>query len=541
MTKLLLPILIVTLAPAVIIPLGLSKGFQFRRLINYSRLVGAAGRIRCLILVSCRRLLELAARSKNRAALAWSSLLRWANRLKAIRLSWLGKFEESSSRFRFPRSVSRSTFLGLMGNLNHLSRTTWSKLQDLIYHTELTGPINRERIVDLVDRIKFSLLRVVGPSQSTAGSEQPDLNVLNCRVQLDKQQKDDSIVDVFTVEICGSIRAPSDMHYTTLRASIEDVTDGPHKAMPVQARAGHWQMQDSPAFCYSTDLGKLPDRVTTLSDWTIVAQLNVDWLMFPRRGTRVLKLTVSVLSQETGKALGTAHHTFSYENPTLGYIDVPANIQRTRTLAVALALAVSAADNRLYGCEVQLIKSWAKSNIGPSRSLPGSAHLPESSKSAQASDKASRKLDRAFEQAVRFFRDGNQLDTHKICREIVEIAPLADRYDMLDLCLNVAKANGSVVAEELAVLKRLASWLEVDADRFRAMVEKTLPVSMHQVKDAEAILGVTSDMSEKETIQRLNREYCKWNSRVTSSDPQVQAQADEMLQLIAEARAEYIA
>jgi len=119
--------------------------------------------------------------------------------------------------------------------------------------------------------------------------------------------------------------------------------------------------------------------------------------------------------------------------------------------------------------------------------------------------------------------------------------PLADRYDVLDLCLNVAKANGSVVAEELAALKNLASWLEVDADRFRAMMEKTLPVSMHQVKDAEVTLGVTSDMSERETLQRLNKEYCKWNSRVTSSDPQVQAQADQMLKLIAEARVEYIA
>lgn len=393
----------------------------------------------------------------------------------------------------------------------------------------------------LVDRIKFSLLRAVDPGQFIIGSPQPDLNGLNCRAQLNEQQKDDSIVDVFTVEICGSVRAPSNVHYATLQATIEDVTDGPRKAMPVQARVRHWQMQDSPAFCYSTDLGKLPDRVITLYDWTMVAQLNVEWLMFPRRGTRLLKLTASILSQKTGKTLGTAQHTFFYENPTLGYIDLPENAQRTKNLAIALALAVGAADDKLCGCEIELIKSWATSNIGSSRSVPGSAHAPESPKSAHATHKAKRKLDKAFEQAVSFFRDGNQLDTCEICREIVEIAPLAHRYDILDLCLSVAKANGSVAAEELTVLKNLANWLQVDADRFRAMVEKTLPVSMHKVKDTEVILGVTSDMSEKETLQRLNREYSKWNSRVTSSDPEVQAQADEMLKLIADARAEYIA
>ncbi len=496
MAKLLLPILILILAPAIAIPLSLSKGFQFRQLITHDRLADWTGRVRCLVLISRRKLLKLVARSKRRAALTWSTLLRLADRLKSLKLSWPGELKESLSISRFPRLVSRSM---------------------------------------------FSLLRVVDPSQSLAGSAQPDLNVLNCRVQLNKRRKDDSILDVFTVEICGSIRAPSNMHYTTLRASIEDVTNGACEAKPVQARAEQWKMQDSPAFCYSTDLGKLPNQVTILSNWTMVAQLNLDWLMFPRKGKRDLQLTASVVSQQTGKELGTAKYTFSYENPALGYIDLPENIQRTRTLAVALALAVSAADHKLYGCEVELIKNWAKSNIGPSRSVPGSAHLPESPKLAQAPDKAKRKLDEAFEQAVRFFRDGNQLDTYKICREIVEIAPLADRYDILDLCLNVAKANGSVVAEELPVLKNLASWLEVDADRFRAMVEKTLPVSMHQVKDAEVILGVTSDMNEKETLQRLNKEYCKWNSRVTSSDPQVQAQADQMLMLIAEARAEYIA
>ena len=541
MAKLLLPILIVTLVPAVVIPLGLSKGIQFRQLIDYSRLAGAAGRVGYLASVSRRKLLELVARSKNGAALAWSSILRLPNRLKSLKLCWPGELKESRSRFGFPRLVSRSTFSELMGHSDHLSRTTGSKLHDLIDHTELTGPSSRERVVGLVDRIKFWLLCALDPSQRIIGSPQPDLNGLNCRVQLSEQQKDDSVVYVFTVEICGSIRAPSEMDYTTLRASIEDVTDGPHKAMPVNARASDCQMQDSPAFCYNMDLGKLPDRVTTLYDWTMVAHLNLNWLMFPRKGTRLLKFTVSILSQKTGKALCSAQHTFFYENPTLGYIDLPENAQRTRNLAVALALAVGAAGDKLCGCELELIKSWAKSNIGPSRSVPGSAHLPESPKSAQASDKARRKLDKAFEQAVRFFRDGNQLDTYKICKEIVEIAPLADRYDMLDLCLNVAKANGSVAAEELAVLKNLANWLEVGPDRFRAMMEKTLPVSMHQVKDAEVILGVTSDMSEKETLKRLNREYCKWNSRVTNSDPKVQAQADEMLKLIAEARAEYIA
>jgi hypothetical protein len=541
MAKPLLLILIVALAPAIVIPLGFPRGLSARQLINYKRLTKAASQIKFLVLINCRKLHKLVTCSKVRAMFTWAGLLKLADCLRSFKLACSAKLKELLSRFRSPRLVSHSKLSELMARVSLLSQAAWSKLHDLIDRTELARLISRTRVLSLIGRLKLWLLRESHSSQSIPDSAQPNLNVLNCRVRPNKQQKDDSVPDVFTVEICGSIRAPSDTHYATLRVFIEDVTGGPHKAMPVQAHDKRWRMQNSAGFCYSADLGKLPNQVTTLSDWTTVAQLNRDWLMFPRKGPRVLRITTFVLSQQTGKELGTAQYILSYDNPALGYDDLQENVQRTRTLAVALAFAVSAADHKLYGCEVEVIRNWAKSNIGISRPVSGSAHPLESPKPTQASDKAERKLDKAFEQAVRFFRDGNQLDAYKICTEIVGIAPLADRYDILDLCLNVVKAKGLAVEEELAILKNLASWLEVDADRFRAMMEKILPVSMHHVKDAEVILGVTSEMSEKETLRQLNRQYSKWNSRVTSSDPQVQAQADQMLKLIADARAEYMA
>jgi tellurite resistance protein len=201
------------------------------------------------------------------------------------------------------------------------------------------------------------------------------------------------------------------------------------------------------------------------------------------------------------------------------------NIERTNILAVALAFAVSAADNKLYDCEVELIKNWARDNI-----LENSA-----------SDKDERKLDKALEKTIAFFRCGNKLDTYDICDEIVGIAPVAQRYDILELCLYVAQSKGSVTAEELTFLKNMASWLEVDSDRFRIMMEKILPVDMHEVRDVETILGITSDMSKERVRKHLNKEYGKWNSRVTNADPDIQTQADQMLKLIAEARSQYTA
>lgn len=378
--------------------------------------------------------------------------------------------------------------------------------------------------LSLVKGFKFPVLRKANSNQGTELTEQPNLRVLNCCVQLIKHKDNDSGFDAFSVEICGSIHAPSDMDYTIARILITDVTDGISKARPVHSCVKEWQIQDSPAFCYNADLGKLPKRNTTLSDWISVGQVNLDLLIFPRKGKRKLQFSTSILSRESGEEFACAICSFTYENAAFGYIDLQGNIQRTRTLAVALAFAVSAADKKLFDCEVDLIKNWARNNLD----------FPK------ASNKANRKLEKALNKTVSFFRDGNQLDTYKICKEIVEIAPLADRYDVLDLCLHVSQANGIATMAELALLKSLASWLEVDANRFRAMMGKILPASMHEVEDVEVILGVTTDMSKDETRQHLNQEYRKWNARVTNFDPEIQTQADHMLNLITKVRSEYI-
>ena len=86
----------------------------------------------------------------------------------------------------------------------------------------------------------------------------------------------------------------------------------------------------------------------------------------------------------------------------------------------------------------------------------------------------------------------------------------------------------------------MATWLEVDHDRFRLMVERILPADMHEVEDVEIVLGITADMSSETARQCINNEYRKWNARVTNPNPTIQNQANYMLQFIARARSEYV-
>jgi len=420
----------------------------------------------------------------------------------------------------------------------------------LINRTKLAEFAGRLRSGDLISYFSFSrlvnyikalILPKAEPNQGIDSCSELDLSILNCRVQLTKQQK----YNAFNVEICGSIHARRDVHSANLRISILDITDSVSKAKPVQIHVKQRSTSggpDSSAFCYKAELGKLPHQITTMSNWTSVAQLRLDRLTLPRKGKRNLLFKTSILSaeggeprpsEELGEQLACAQCAFAYDNPVFGYIDLQENTQRTKTLAVALAFAVSAADNKMYDCEVELIKNWARGNIDISEASNMAQRKPRSSKGRG-------KLERALNEIVAFFREGNQLNVYEICQEIVKIAPLADRYDILNLCLYVAQAKGTVACEEISILKEIASWLKVNKNKFRVMMEKVVPIDMHQVKDVEAILGVTSDMSKEKARRHLNKEYSKWSARVTNFDPEIQSQADQMLKLIAEARSQYI-
>jgi len=355
-------------------------------------------------------------------------------------------------------------------------------------------------------------------------SDELDLSILNCRVKLSQQQDGDEFYDAFEVEMCGSIHAPREVELATLGISIEDTTDPEAKTNSVQSIVKQWQEPDSSVFRYNAKLGKLPHQVTTISEWTSIAILRLDWLVLPRKGKRELMFMTSIFPAEGGEPLACSRCYFEYQNREYGYLDIKENIQRSKTLAVALAFTVSAADNKMYECEIELIKKWSRENIDLS----------------ETSSKERRKLDKALKEIITFFREGNKLNSHDICREIVAIAPLEERESILNLCLHVAQANGSVTSEELTLLKDLASWLEIESDKFREMVQKVVPVDMYEVMDIETILGVTSDMNKEKARLRLNKEYSKWSARVTNADPEIQSQADQMLQLIADARSQYI-
>jgi len=350
------------------------------------------------------------------------------------------------------------------------------------------------------------------------------LDAFNCRARIGRQPDGESWKSVIVIDIYGTVQAPADGHEVELHVTLKDVTDSESESLPILNRPKYGPLNPSSLFSYRCDMGRLCHRTTVLEDWTAVGQISPDWFVLPRTGQRQLQCSTSVRSRQTGEPLAASDCIVTYENTETGYVDIEDNIQRAKTLAVGLAFSVGAANGCLLDPEVNVVCAWAKTNFG----------------SADASTGVRLELDRALQKTANFFRHGGTLDVQQICGEIVEIAPLVGRIEILDLCLRVAAAKGQVSTAELRILKNFADWLQIERARLRTMVEKILPVEMHQGHDAEMILGVTEGMSKDEARVQLNREYAKWSSRVISTDPSIRRQADQMLKLLGEARTQYV-
>jgi len=346
-----------------------------------------------------------------------------------------------------------------------------------------------------------------------------------CKVDILQELSEEGVVETFVVQIRGQVRVPTEMHDTDIQVLLADITDD--SAHPVLSTAHQWQMDDSVAFCYFSHNGKIPRQEYTLSNWVSIAQIRSDVLIFPRCGLRKLEFVTSLISRETGVELVCGSFAMEYKNDQLGYIDTKENKEQSAFLSVKLATMVGLQDAGLNESAKGIIREWA-ANAGT---------LSANNSTSGTTDKGAGLI---LEELVKNLLTAEDRDIDSVCRELSVCSAIPDRYNAMKLCLKVAGSGGPVGGEGTVLLSRIAEHLEIDKEKFRAMAQKVLQIATDEELEVEFILGISADMSREAAREHLNNEYQKWNARVTHPDPAIQAQADQMLRLIAEARGKYV-
>lgn len=326
----------------------------------------------------------------------------------------------------------------------------------------------------------------------------------------------------FSVMVRGEIIVPEPMYETEIQVLLADVTQGCDAAEPVLCTQKNWQMDGTSAFCFRAYNGKIPQKQTVLTGWVPVANITIETLNFPRKGRRTLKFVTSLISRNTYEELACTTATLDYSNERLGYIDVKDNAGKTEFLTLQLAIAVCGFTGQLDKSGIDTIQEWI-----------------EFKKQSRTTIEA-QKLENLLNQTIQKFENGQNPSYRQICSELMELATIVDIYDAMDLCLRIISSGGVAQPEQTELISQIASCMEVDETKFRAMTQKILPIHIHQQHDLEFIFGITTEMTSDHRRRRLNDEYQKWNARVTHPDREIQTQADQMLTLIAEARSEIL-
>jgi uncharacterized tellurite resistance protein B-like protein len=322
----------------------------------------------------------------------------------------------------------------------------------------------------------------------------------------------------------GRLKAP-DSTPAAIRATIYDSEAGPEK--PVATHSKEQQANDSPVYCAVRLVQYSYDNRIIHPDWTSTGiPVILDSLIGPRGGSRKMFLLVEVV-QADGYEIWRGEVPFTV-NLDFGYEDRDERFATNLALSVQLAVAVAASNEGIHENELAAIKAWIKTNTEEIAAEERS----ERRKSLVAT------LRTAQQRAI-----AGTLQISKLIAKLKLEGTRSGRMMAVELCYTVMAADGVASADELETVNKIAEKLDVNAQLLSAARDKSLAgLSGGAVgsRDRYALLGIDKNAPPEETRAQLSALYKKWSSRATTlTDPAKRKEAEDMLRLIAEIRAEH--
>jgi len=330
--------------------------------------------------------------------------------------------------------------------------------------------------------------------------------------------------DTFKIEMRGSVSGPYENCSVKLVMQILDVTDGTKEL--VFSTYEDFQKADSEVFWFESESFVLPYKDTIYTEWVQVVQVPKLFLDLPRKGLRSLEFKVYVVNALNDNILVESATKVSYNNPENGYKDAADNTKYFEEMVVKASMLVSASDGKMDAAEAKVVNSWIQKRIS------------RYGESFQAEHKE--RLNGYVKDVYREIQN-NDVDIYEILEGIDNITSEGDRFELFQVCLDVAQADGEADRAELDMVREIADIMNLDEKQFKSMIEKTLPITMHtgEAQTLESLVGITSDMTTSEIKKHLRETYKKWNQRVAHSDPEIRAQANKMIEIVAELRKKY--
>ena len=134
------------------------------------------------------------------------------------------------------------------------------------------------------------------------------------------------------------------------------------------------------------------------------------------------------------------------------------------------------------------------------------------------------------------------IDAEHYLKEIRNNSKIDERYEIINLLLNIATNDDTLIAKENNFIDNVAKKLELNQNKYQE-IKRIETASLKSVdfgdKVDESIFGITKDMDNKEKCKILRQEYSRWNSQTNNNDKTKRNRAKEMTILAANLRKQY--
>ena len=136
----------------------------------------------------------------------------------------------------------------------------------------------------------------------------------------------------------------------------------------------------------------------------------------------------------------------------------------------------------------------------------------------------------------------NTIDPQIYLKEIKNFSKIDERYEVINLLLNIATHDNTLTYTENKFLDDVAKKLELNQSKYLE-IKKIETASLKSVdfgdKADESIFGLSKEMDDKTKCRILRQEYSRWNSQTNNSNKDKRVRAKEMVNLIANLRKQY--
>ncbi|MDB3951051.1 TerB family tellurite resistance protein [Gammaproteobacteria bacterium] len=353
--------------------------------------------------------------------------------------------------------------------------------------------------------------------------------------KVEKLPKDeDSMYETFGVFSKGNPDVALD-HPAMLIFKLFDKTT----SLPIVSTFEMTSEESSRVFEHAVSIGNMQDKYWP--DWSRVSALIPESLIGPHKGTRTLQLQCFLwyehlkpefergyLPEDTTGGINVFTHEFNFHLTNPGYLEVDDERLEVQVASIKLAISIAMADGTLDKSEGTEIKNWVKGIV-------------DSAGESQR-DEIKETLNNALEEAYNEVKS-SPIDIEQVCADIKDIGSSADKFDLIELCLDVMAADGEADKEELKQIEQISKLVGIDYDEISKMKDQRL-IKLDPTSSSNSGLEEKLDIDPEWDNEKINKHilslYGKWNGRLNSLSEGIEREnAQKMLDLIAEARKKY--